>query len=144
MSDLTDEQLDGMSMWDDEREVMLDKRHQAVGAMLVRMAVDEIRRRRAEQAAGREHVERVVREEVMDRLLGGPAEVAQLGWEVGRAVADRLSVSGMSEEDVATLQKLRRDISGNGDELVYAAKEITGTAKEIALLDRLIAGSVKP
>jgi len=47
MADLTDEQLEGMSMWD--RDVMLDERHRAVGAMLVQMAVAEIRRRRAAQ-----------------------------------------------------------------------------------------------
>jgi hypothetical protein len=43
--DLTHEQLDGMDMWN--RDVMLDERHRAVGAMLVHRAVAELRRHRA-------------------------------------------------------------------------------------------------
>lgn len=43
--DLTPEQLDGMDVWD--RDVMLDERHRAVGSMLVKRAVAEIRRHRA-------------------------------------------------------------------------------------------------
>src|SRR5216683_3331862 len=42
---LTNEQLDGMDMWD--RDVMLDERHRAVGAMLVHMATTELREFRA-------------------------------------------------------------------------------------------------
>jgi hypothetical protein len=45
--DLTPEQLDGMDLWD--RDVMLDERHRAVGALLVRRAIAEIRRRRAQE-----------------------------------------------------------------------------------------------
>lgn len=46
MNDLTNEQLAGMDMWD--RDVMFEERHRAAGSMLVRMAVAEIRRHRAE------------------------------------------------------------------------------------------------
>jgi hypothetical protein len=42
---LTDEQLAGMALWD--RDVILDERHRAVGAMLVSAAVREIRRLRS-------------------------------------------------------------------------------------------------
>jgi hypothetical protein len=66
MADLTDEQLEGMSMWN--RDVMLDERHRAVGALLVRMAVDEIRRHRADRAADEERVRSVVREAVLSTL----------------------------------------------------------------------------
>jgi hypothetical protein len=45
MADLTDEQLEGMEMWD--RDVMLAPQHRAVGAFLVRIAIAEIRRHRA-------------------------------------------------------------------------------------------------
>lgn len=48
--DLTPEQLEGMVMWD--RDVILAEQHRAVGAMLVKAAVAEIRRRRAESAGG--------------------------------------------------------------------------------------------
>jgi hypothetical protein len=42
---LKEEQLEGMDLWD--RDVMFDARHRAVGAMLVRAAVAELRRHRA-------------------------------------------------------------------------------------------------
>lgn len=42
---LTDEQLAGMALWD--RDVILDERHRAVGAMLVSAAVRDIRRLRS-------------------------------------------------------------------------------------------------
>jgi hypothetical protein len=42
---LTDEQLAGMDLWD--RDVILNARHRAVGAMLVSAAVREIRRLRS-------------------------------------------------------------------------------------------------
>jgi hypothetical protein len=57
--DLTPEQLEGMDMWD--RDVMLDERHRAVGSMLVRRAVAEIRRHRAAKRADIERVREVVR-----------------------------------------------------------------------------------
>jgi hypothetical protein len=50
--DLTPQQLDGMDLWD--RDVMLDERHRAIGSILVRRAVTEIRRRRAEEQARNE------------------------------------------------------------------------------------------
>lgn len=68
MSDLTKEQLEGMDMWGDDREVMFTREHQAVGAHLVGLAVAEIQRRRAEQAAGRGHVELVVSETINAEL----------------------------------------------------------------------------
>lgn len=102
MSDLTEEQLEGMDMWGDDREVMFAREHQAAGAYLVGMAVAEIRRRRAEQAAGRDHVERVVVEEIERAPTDRPHPAV-----IARRVADRLTVPVLSEEDQETLRQWR-------------------------------------
>lgn len=52
---LTDEQLDGMELWN--RDVMLAPEHRAAGSMLVGMAVAEIRERRADDAATEERLQ---------------------------------------------------------------------------------------
>lgn len=62
-------------------------------------AIAEIRRRRAEQATGREHVEHVVMEEVVaigPRLSS--TAIRELAPSVAHRVADRLSVPVLNEK----------------------------------------------
>ena len=93
--DLTPEQLQGMDLWD--RDVMLSERHRAAGAMLVRMAVREIRRRRAHPGLSEQHVREVVEWSVREHFRNVAADWADLvaggiaPMVIADSVAKRLS-----------------------------------------------------
>lgn len=140
MNDLSDERLDELAKWSN-----------GYGMPETSQALRELQRRRAEQAAGREHVERVVREMARERPSGsackfcertdcdtdcyfadmhnGTARRTAAEWraEGARRVADRLSVPVLSAGDVDVLLHMRKSIQYDGD--------------FSRLLDRLIAGA---
>lgn len=143
MSDLTKEQLEGMDMWGDDREVMFARKHQAVGAYLVGLAVAEIKRRRAEEAAWRDHVYQVVDDLVYENL---PTNLP-LEWQtlisttVAKAAAARLSVPVLSDGDRMLLIKMRCGVFGDGSESTMHGLDMepADLMQALAVLDRLIA-----
>jgi hypothetical protein len=74
--DLTAEQLHGMELWD--RDVMLNERHRAAGALLVRMAVCEIRRHRCQIAPTEQGVSTAVERAVREHFEYTPASWLQV------------------------------------------------------------------
>lgn len=89
--DLTPEQLDGMEMWDRD-EMMLTPRLRAVGAMLVRRAVAEIRRHRAAQSASTERVRSVVRTACLEFLMFDDSVESEQIERIATRVASQLAV----------------------------------------------------
>lgn len=127
MSDLSDEELVRIS-------TIVNHLSGSVTRLEMACMVVELQRRRAEQAAGREHVERVVREAYTDahRAVACPQD-----WNMGKMVAvrvaDRLGAPVLSADDVATLVGIRTSM--------YRSSDAVALPTMIALLDRLIAGA---
>lgn len=134
MSDLTDERIAELVYWSS---------NDGYGGMPdTHAALLELQRRRAEQAAGREHVERVVSEVVFANLPTNMSVECQtlIAETVAKEVADRLSVPVLSAEERSLLFELR-DVQAHAIEAIGHLHEdvrIRLLAK-IALLDRLIA-----
>lgn len=140
--DLTPEQLDGMEMWD--RDVTLAERHRAVGALLVRRAVAELRRRRAAEAAGADRVREVVREAAGHEMCSLDFVDAGIRSMVADAIANRVAsqlTPTLSTEDFAGLRLLRGDAHTPVCDGPCSTCDPRRDA--IALLDRLI-GAVCP
>lgn len=91
----------------------------------LRIAEAELQRRRAEQAAGREHVERVVREEFKAQcgLVFGASGTLEIAKMLARRVADRLSVpAGVDESQLKQLTDRVAIASRDGDVADLAAE----------------------
>lgn len=114
-------------------------------------AIVEIQRRRAEQAAGREHVERVVRETTeryMIEVRGG--NLSTWSSEIARRVADRLSVPVLSEDRCDHMRTEIDRVSGLCEDRVWGEDSLRSRNSKLMasvpilldwlteLLDRLI------
>jgi hypothetical protein len=102
-------------------------------AALVSMA-QEIKRRRAEQRAGREHVEHVVIEVALQEIMlaGFPNPIATIrsaSLHIASRVADRLSAPVLSEDELQELGCFRNALATVGH-----------STKALGVIDRLIAG----
>lgn len=132
-ADLTPEQLDGMELWD--RDVMLDECHRAVGAMLVRRAVAEIRRRRSQPALTADEVREAVREAIEEALRASrvaafvPSAAERTPDAIATRVAEKLAgrVVALTAGDLDVLRSMR----------AWVSADVMPTVA--ALLDRLLA-----
>jgi len=134
VSDLTDERLDEMIAWSADGRIPD-----------AQLALLELQRRRAEQAAGREHVERVVVEacELSQSYKPDARDLARFE-AMASYVAGRLSVPVLSEDEVQLACNLRAYVKASTGMLGYpdpgeAARECPIPASWVTLLDRLIA-----
>jgi hypothetical protein len=111
---LSDEQLDGMDMWD--RDVMLDERHRAAGAMLVRAAVAEIRQHRARIAAhALAHPERLPQSSIDEIAACGDGAVLEDvvdGDEIGAMAIEcqQRRAADLTPDQHADLRRVRQII----------------------------------
>lgn len=124
-----------MELWD--RDAMLAEQRRPVGAILVRAAVAEIRRRRAAETASKERVCEVVRQAAHTTILAlhnyeTPGEAAQ---RIAERVAGQLNAPvQLSDEDRDALQAVRRLVAATA----MACSDQRPYVPQIALIDRLL------